>query len=307
MAIDKGNIKTSANYDVRAQKPMEARREKPRKVDLITKESWSYDGNTVYAHEGLQVWVPEEGKTYVLKDLSKMFEPDYSGWDEMLTASTGAGGGLELREIKISESADDNAYNLETLELMRENKVLPALRIDEETLAPMTYLGGGKFIFQMIEMGIETQLSLIMKEDGSITMSSDVLAPSVLLASSKVLEWLTKNKTLVQWGLFEPAFVFYQAQFCLIDYYKATTGDNTKAVVQFNYGSQRFERVYNATTGEEISTTEIPLGGTGGGSITLDYEMSDTSTNAVSNKVIKEYVDNAAPHQFGEDFSEDFN
>lgn len=85
MAIDKGNIKTSVNYDVRAQKPMEARREKPRKVDLITKESWSYDGNTVYAHEGLQVWVVEEGKTYVLKDLSKMFEPDYSGWEMQLT------------------------------------------------------------------------------------------------------------------------------------------------------------------------------------------------------------------------------
>ena len=85
MAIDKGNIKTSANYDVRAQKPMEARREKPRKVDLITKESWSYDGNTVYAHKGLQVCVAEEGKTYVLKDLSKMFEPDYSGWEMLLT------------------------------------------------------------------------------------------------------------------------------------------------------------------------------------------------------------------------------
>lgn len=85
MAIDKGNIKTSANYDVRAQKPMEARREKPRKVDLITKESWSYDGNTVYAHKGLQVWVEEEGKTYVLNDLSKMLEPDYSGWEMQLT------------------------------------------------------------------------------------------------------------------------------------------------------------------------------------------------------------------------------
>lgn len=85
MAIDKGNIKTSANYDVRAQKPMEARREKPRKVDLITKESWSYDGNTVYAHEGLQVYVREEGKTYILVDLSKMFEPDYSGWEMQLT------------------------------------------------------------------------------------------------------------------------------------------------------------------------------------------------------------------------------
>lgn len=57
-----------------------------------------------------------------------------------------------------------------------------------------------------------------------------------------------------------------------------------------------------------IDPTGTPSGGNGGGgSITLDSEMSDTSENAVSNKVIKEYVDNAAPHQFGEDFSEDFN
>ena len=37
----------------------------------------------------------------------------------------------------------------------------------------------------------------------------------------------------------------------------------------------------------------------GGGSITLDSEMSDTSTNAVSNKVIKEYVDNAVANSGG--------
>lgn len=56
---------------------------------------------------------------------------------------------------------------------------------------------------------------------------------------------------------------------------------------------------------DENGWQEIAIGG--GGSITLDTEMSDTSENAVSNKVIKEYVDNAAPRQFGEDFSEDFN
>lgn len=42
---------------------------------------------------------------------------------------------------------------------------------------------------------------------------------------------------------------------------------------------------------------EIAIGG--GGSITLDSEMSDTSTNAVSNKVIKEYVDNAVVNSGG--------
>ena len=44
----------------------------------------------------------------------------------------------------------------------------------------------------------------------------------------------------------------------------------------------------------------------GGGSITLDSEMSDTSTNAVSNKVIKEYVDSFIPADFNEDFNDVF-
>lgn len=50
---------------------------------------------------------------------------------------------------------------------------------------------------------------------------------------------------------------------------------------------------------------EIAIGG-GGGSITLDSEMSDTSTNAVSNKVIKEYVDSFIPSEFSEEFNNDF-
>lgn len=57
---------------------------------------------------------------------------------------------------------------------------------------------------------------------------------------------------------------------------------------------------------DENGWQEIAIGG-GGGSITLDTEMSGTSTNAVQNKTIKEYVDKSAPRQFGEDFSEDFN
>ena len=174
-------------------------------------------------------------------------------------------GGLELRELKMSGSAEDNAYNLETLELMRENKVLPAINAGDGTLVPLTYGGDGQFILQVVQMGIEMQMSLTMAEDGSITMSQDVIAPYVLNSPSRVLEWLDKNRMLAQMGMHETAMVLYNGQFCLIDYNKATTGDSTKKVVQFNYGSQRFERVYNATTGEEISTTEIPLGGGGGG------------------------------------------
>lgn len=99
MAIDKGNIKTSANYDVRAQKPIDGRSVRPTKADLIKKESWSSDGSTVYVYEGMQVYVQDEKKTYYLKDLSKMFATDFSGWELM---GTGAGGSItEEKEVYI--------------------------------------------------------------------------------------------------------------------------------------------------------------------------------------------------------------
>lgn len=88
MAVNKGDIKTSANYDVKAQKPLDARAVRPTKADLIKKDSWSYDGGTVYAYEGMQVYVQDEKKTYYLKDLSKMFASDFSGWELMGTGAT---------------------------------------------------------------------------------------------------------------------------------------------------------------------------------------------------------------------------
>lgn len=109
MAIDKGNIKTSANYDVRAQKPLDGRAVRPAKADLIKKESWSSDGSTVYVYEGMQVYVQDEKKTYYLKDLSKMFASDFSGWELM---GTGAAPDIDLsgyatkEDLKTKQDAD---------------------------------------------------------------------------------------------------------------------------------------------------------------------------------------------------------
>lgn len=42
------------------------------------------------------------------------------------------------------------------------------------------------------------------------------------------------------------------------------------------------------------------------GSGEVDMEMSDTSENAVQNKVIKEYVDGFVLAEFSQDFNDDF-
>lgn len=109
MAIDKGNIKTSANYDVKAQKPLDARAVRPTKSDLINRDSWSADGSTVYAYEGMQVYVQDEKKTYYLKDLSKMFASDFSGWELMGTGATpdiDLSGYATKEDLKAKQDAD---------------------------------------------------------------------------------------------------------------------------------------------------------------------------------------------------------
>ena len=58
-----------------------------------------------------------------------------------------------------------------------------------------------------------------------------------------------------------------------------------------NLESESTTAALSANQGRVLKEMIVQSGG--GGSITLDSEMSDTSTNAVSNKVIKEYVDNA--------------
>ena len=208
------------------------------------------------------------------------YKDENGQWQEI---AIGGGGGLELRELKMSGSADDNAYNLETLELMRENKVPPAMNAGDGTLVPMTYGGNGQFILQVAQMGIEMQMSVTMAVDGSITMSQDFIAPYVLNSPSKVLEWLIKSKALAQVGMHEPVYVIYNALLCLVDCIQAGVTGSTRAVVQFNFGSQRFERVYDATTGEEISTTEIPLGGgTGDGLEYLEFDDPTTADEVMS-------------------------
>ena len=53
------------------------------KTELITKETWPYDGDTLYLYKGLIVAVAEDKSIFMLIDPSKALEPDYSGWKQM--------------------------------------------------------------------------------------------------------------------------------------------------------------------------------------------------------------------------------
>lgn len=87
--------------------------------------------------------------------------------------------------------------------------------------------------------------------------------------------------------------------------YQDITATLTNVIINPD-GSIMHEVQYEVTSPSVEQVENMIAQSGGGGSITLDSEMSDTSTNAVSNKVIKEYVDSFIPSEFSEDFNDDF-
>lgn len=83
MAREKGTFSYSANYEVKMQAALDPRMTVDTKTELINKETWPYDGDTIYMKEGMCVDVKEERCSYMLVDLSKILNTDYSGWYRM--------------------------------------------------------------------------------------------------------------------------------------------------------------------------------------------------------------------------------
>lgn len=83
MARNKGTFNFSANLQVKMAEALDPRIVVSTKAELITKETWPYDGDTLYLYKGLIVAVAEDKSMFMLVDPSKALEPDYSGWKQM--------------------------------------------------------------------------------------------------------------------------------------------------------------------------------------------------------------------------------
>lgn len=80
MARNKGTFQFAANFEVKAAAALDPRVVVATKAELITKETWPYDGDTIYLYKGITVSVQEENAIYMLIDTSKILATDYSGW-----------------------------------------------------------------------------------------------------------------------------------------------------------------------------------------------------------------------------------
>lgn len=88
MARNKGTFQFAANFEVKAAEALDPRIVVATKSELINKETWPSDGDTLYLYEGLLVSVADEGKIYMLTNVADALSADYSAWKEIGAAET---------------------------------------------------------------------------------------------------------------------------------------------------------------------------------------------------------------------------
>lgn len=87
MARNKGTFTFAANFQVKAAEALDPRVVVENKAELINKETWPYDGETLYLYNGLIVAVSADKALYMLVDKAKALEGDYSGWKQLDAAA----------------------------------------------------------------------------------------------------------------------------------------------------------------------------------------------------------------------------
>lgn len=103
MARVKGTFSYAANYEVKMQAALDPRVAVETKAELILKDTWPYDGDTIYLYKGLVVSVQEENALYMLTDMSKITASDYSGW---LRVDAGNAEQVEVVDNLTSDATD---------------------------------------------------------------------------------------------------------------------------------------------------------------------------------------------------------
>ena len=103
MARNKGTFSYAANYEVKIQALLDPRGGVDTKEELINKETFPYDGDTIYMKEGMLVTVSSTQEVYMLVSLENILATDYSGWKRV---DAGAVTPVEIVDNLISDDTD---------------------------------------------------------------------------------------------------------------------------------------------------------------------------------------------------------
>ena len=88
----KGTFGFTANYEVKLQELLDPRGGVTNKEELINKETFPYDGDTIYMKEGMLVSVSSTREVYMLVSLADILAKDYSGWVKVAGAGNNSTG-----------------------------------------------------------------------------------------------------------------------------------------------------------------------------------------------------------------------
>lgn len=168
-----------------------------------------------------------------------------------------------IREFKTDNTDDAKAYNLETISLVAQNNNV--LVIGEGGVA--TAVESNVFMqTEVIDAGygaIISSIKHVIGTDGTYDYEPIHMAgtPKIINFAEDVAKWYNAIWSYLQLGVYASVFVEYEGTVCYVDATRLHyNNDFSKFVIEFNNNSKRYQRVYDASTGEEISTTEIPLG-----------------------------------------------
>lgn len=103
MARNKGTFSYAANYEVKIQALLDPRGGVDTKDELINKETFPYDGDTIYMKEGMLVTVSATQEVYMLVSLANILATDYSGWKRV---DAGAVTPVEIVDNLTSDATD---------------------------------------------------------------------------------------------------------------------------------------------------------------------------------------------------------
>ena len=117
MARNKGTFPFAANFEVKAASPLDPRVLVEKKAELISKDTWPLDGDTLYIYKGLLVSVQEESAIYMLVDPDKILETDYSGWERKDGNSPGEVSYEDIYIIEGLTAQDIETFSEGTLEI----------------------------------------------------------------------------------------------------------------------------------------------------------------------------------------------
>jgi surface protein len=258
-------------------------------VDVMLKEyDFRYIGPTFTSGE------PYIDSTFILYEKDVFANAYIKGetWKRLLKEGDVVGGGPEILELTIGETEEDRANNVKIY-----NKIVEAFNSDDINI-PMISVGG------MLVSNVS--LSGIEGEAASLNVIADYISFKVILSLSltKTGEveiedelqyssycFLTSASSMVNFakcvaaGLLPNVLYIDPRQGLVIADTFNSEGDNI--VLYFNLSKGRTKVVVSSETGEILSEEVV----SSGEDITIDSELSDTSTNAVQNKAVKAYVD----------------